>query len=161
MSSLARSARNCAVLTLLASAYLLLGAQDPGIDPAQEADESAAPRFGWVDVYLDSGTVRLAAYQVELAAETGAFQIVGIEGGEHAAFTEPPYYDPAALQHDRVILAAFSTDESLPAGRTRVARVHVRVEGAAPQYVAVLIVAGDADGMRIPAEIQLEEGAQP
>jgi hypothetical protein len=110
-------------------------------------------RFEAVDVFVDSGDVPLAAYQFELAAEVGQITIVGIEGGDPAAFKEAPYYDPAALnrQH-RIIVAAFSTARDLPKGVTRVARVHVYVTGdTEPQYVVALKVAASADGERIPA----------
>jgi hypothetical protein len=129
--------------------------------PSDQGPDAAAPEFRWVDVYIDSGNVPLAAYQFELAAETGDFRIVGIEGGEHPAFAEPPYYDPAALQNDRVILAAFSTADELPTGNTRVARVHVMIEGNPPQYLVTLSVAATKDGSRIPVDIVIEEGAQP
>jgi hypothetical protein len=122
--------------------------------PLLAEDEAATQsvRFAWVDIYVDSGDVPLAAYQFELAAETGSFQIVGVEGGEHPAFAAPPYYDPAALAHDHVIIAAFSTDDDLPAGRTRVARIHVQIAGGeTPDYVVKLIVAATADGTEIPA----------
>jgi len=113
--------------------------------------DTAAVRFEAVNVYVDSGDRPLAAYQFEFAAETGEVTIVGIEGGEHPAFTEPPYYDPAALSRNKVIIAAFSTAKDLPKGRTRVARIHVRVSGdIEPEYVVALRVAASADGERIP-----------
>ncbi|MGD8454178.1 MAG: hypothetical protein PVJ57_20380 [Phycisphaerae bacterium] len=161
----ARSAiRRLGLTAVLTGMLVLAGGQVPSDQPPASEPTPAtntAPRFGWVDVYLDSGDVPLAAYQFELTAETGDFQIVGIEGGEHPAFAEPPYYDPAALRHDRVILAAFSTADELPAGRTRVARVHVMTEGEPPQYVVALSVTATADGSLIPATSQIEEGAQP
>ncbi len=109
-------------------------------------------RFEAVDIVLDSGDLPLAAYQFEFAAETGQITIVGIEGGDHAAFKEPPYYDPAALRNNKVIIAAFSTAKDLPSGRTRVARIHVQVAGdVEPEYAVVLKVAASPDGERIPA----------
>jgi len=109
-------------------------------------------RFEAVDIVLDSGDLPLAAYQFEFAAETGQITIVGIEGGDHAAFKEPPYYDPAALRNNKVIIAAFSTANDLPTGQTRVARIHVQVAGdVEPEYVVVLKVAASPDGERIPA----------
>jgi len=125
-----------------------------GAAPLLAEDEAATQpaRFGWVDIYVDPGDVPLAAYQFELAAETGSFRIVGVEGGEHPAFAAPPYYDPAALAHDRILIAAFSTDDDLPAGRTRVARIHVQITGAeTPDYVVKLTVAATVDGTEIPA----------
>lgn len=119
----------------------------------------ASVRFRWVDVMMDSGNAQLAAYQVELVAEKGDVLIVSIEGGEHAAFKEPAYYDPAAMAKNRVILAAFSTGKDLPVGRTRVARVHVRVAGdLAPEYAIKVIVAAGADGEEIKASASVGEG---
>ena len=118
-------------------------------------------RFEAVEVYVDSGDVPLAAYQFELAAEVGEVKIVGIEGGEHPAFEEPPYYDPAALAHHRVIIAAFNTGRDLPAGPTRVARVHVMVTGERePQYAVKLHVAASSDGEKIPAQATLAQGEE-
>ena len=118
----------------------------------------AAARFEAVDVYVDSGQSALAAYQFELTVASGNATIVGVEGGEHAAFASAPYYDPAALAGGRIIISALSTGSELPAGRTRVARVHMRVEGTA-EYGAALTVAGDAAGQAIEAGIETE-GAQ-
>jgi len=63
-------------------------------------------RFAPLHIYLDSGNKSLAAYQFELKAFTGQIKIVGVEGGQHEAFEEAPYYDPAALANDRIIIAA-------------------------------------------------------
>jgi hypothetical protein len=115
-------------------------------------------RFGYVDIYVDTHGKPLAAYQLELKA-TASVKIVGIEGGEAAAFREPPYYDPAALMNDRVILAAFNTGSDLPAGKTRVARVHVRIAGGAvPEYSISMQVAADASGKPIAATASWTEG---
>lgn len=123
------------------------------------AQEGRGVRFEAVDVFVDSAEQPLAAYQFEFAAETGEVKIVGIEGGEHAAFREPPYYDPAALAQHRAIIAAFHTGADLPTGKTRVARIHVQVTGAAePGYVAELQVAASADGKEIPATLTLARG---
>ena len=94
-----------------------------------------AVRFESVDVFLDSFTHKLAAYQFELLAAGGHAEIVGLEGGEHKAFAHAPYYDPAALQGNRVIVAAYSVDAELPTGKTRVARIHMQITGAeVPEY---------------------------
>ncbi|HOW70011.1 MAG TPA: hypothetical protein PKY77_05360 [Phycisphaerae bacterium] len=115
-------------------------------------------RFEAVDVYIDSRGQRLAAYQVELMAESGVVKIVGIEGGEHAAFSEPPYYDPAALMNHRVILAAFSTGKDLPSGRTRMATIHVQVSGGGrPRYEVRLQTAGDPEGKSLSPLVGVEE----
>ena len=116
-------------------------------------------RFAPLHIYLDSGNRSLAAYQFELKATTGQIEIVGVEGGEHKAFSEPPYYDPAALAQDRIIIAAFNTGQDLPTGRTRIATIHLLIKGEAePQYELNLTVAGDADGEKISARLTFEKG---
>ncbi len=118
-------------------------------------------RFAPVHIYLDSGDKPLAAYQFELRARTGRIKIVGVEGGEHAAFQEAPYYDPAALMNDRIIIAAFNTGGDLPHGRTRIATIHLQILGdAEPQYELKLIVAADPEGENLPAQLTLETGEQ-
>jgi hypothetical protein len=120
------------------------------------ADRTA--RFQAIDVFIDSGPHPLAAYQFELRAEREDVKIVGVEGGEHAAFVEPPYYDPAALASGRIVIAAFHTGDDLPAGRTRVATVHVRVAGEGEaRFKAELTVSASTSGERIAAEIQVIE----
>ena len=116
-------------------------------------------RFAPLHIYLDSGNRSLAAYQFELKAAAGQIKIVGVEGGRHQAFKEAPYYDPAALAKDRIIIAAFSTGSDLPKGRTRIATIHLQIIGdAEPEYELKLDVAGDADGKEIPAKITFEKG---
>ena len=126
--------------------------------PQAPAQDSGRVRFRAIDIIIDTGDAPLAAYQFELAAEMGTIAIIGIEGGEHPAFAEPPYYDAAALQKNHIIIAAFSTQKDLPAGKTRVARVHVRVTGdTEPQYVVALRVAASPDGTHIPATAAASE----
>jgi len=79
--------------------------------PAHAVRFNAEPavRFAPLHIYLDCGSQSLGAYQFELKAASGRVKIVGVEGGQHPAFAEAPYYDPAALANDRIIVAAFST----------------------------------------------------
>ena len=115
-------------------------------------------RFAPLHIYLDSGNKPLAAYQFELRA-AGQIKIVGVEGGQHEAFKEAPYYDPAALANDRIIIASFNTGRELPKGRTRIATIHLQIIGdAEPDYQLKLIVAADADVNEIPAKISFEKG---
>ena len=128
---------------------------------AHPTPDPAAPRFAAIDVFVETGDVALAAYQLDLRAVTGDVRIVGIEGGEHAEFADPPYYDPAAMQGDRVIIAAFSTEAAdlLPTGRTRIATIHVRIAGRAePEYEARLDVSATVGGDPLAAEVILETG---
>jgi hypothetical protein len=88
---------------------------------------------------------------------------VGIEGGEHPAFKEPPYYDPKAMQKERVILAAFNTakDSDLPKGKTRVATIHLQIYGPeTPKFFLKLQTAANSQGKRISAEAAFEERKQ-
>jgi hypothetical protein len=115
--------------------------------------------FAPLHIYLDSGNKSLAAYQFELKAAAGQIKIVGVEGGQHKAFKDAPYYDPAALANDRIIIAAFNTGSELPTGRTRIATIHLQIIGEAePDYEIKLTVAADADAKEIPAEITFEKG---
>ena len=114
-------------------------------------------RFFAVDVYVNSLGMPLGAYQIEIADPTGASRIVGIEGGGHRAFHEPPFYDRAALQSNRVIIAAYSTLPQLPRSRTRVATLHLRVVGEIePELLALTQVAISAKGTKIPVTVHLE-----
>jgi hypothetical protein len=119
---------------------------------AQQPAEESRPRFHAVDIYIDSTNTPLAAYQLEFTVTNGVAKIVGIEGGVHRAFHEPPFYDPKAIQQERVIIAAFSTDkpESLPKGKMRVATIHLQTIGIeAPEFQLKLEAAADAEGNKI------------
>lgn len=117
---------------------------------ASEAQDT----FRAFDLFVDSGSKHLAAYQLEFKSANGSIQIVGIEGGDSWAFQAAPFYDPAAMQGDRVVIGAFATQREpmLPTGKTRVARVHVMIPaGAAPNLRAELQTAGSPDGSKIDA----------
>ena len=120
--------------------------------------EQPKVRFATLPIYIDSGNQHLAAYQFELKAVSGQIKIVGVEGGEHPAFADAPYYDPAALANDRIIIAAFNTGQNLPTGRTRIAIIHLQIIGdVEPKYQLELNVAGDENGREISAEITCEK----
>lgn len=120
-----------------------------GLMGMDEDPPKASLRFMPVDIYVESGESKLGAWQIEFAG-SGDVELVGVEGGEHTAYRQPPHYDAAALMQDRVILAALNTTDALPTGKTRVARLHLRVRGEAT-FETTLIAAGDADGERIEA----------
>ncbi len=125
-------------------------------------DNVQSIRFDAIDVYVQTGDKPLAAYQLDLSAEKGDVTIVGIEGGESEFFTAPPYYDPAAIQNDRVIIAYFSTAaaDALPRGKVRIATIHVQIVGdIQPKYDAKITVAATVDGEPIDAELILETGS--
>lgn len=114
-----------------------------------------------IDLFLESGSEGLAAWQVELKSESTDAAIVEIEGGEHPAFAEAPYFDPRAINNQRVILGAFSTGDNLPRGRSRVARVHVQLRGPGERvWQTRLTTAANTEGTLIPAEIRIEKAQQ-
>lgn len=119
---------------------------------AQQPATNAAMRFEAVDIFIETRDKPLAAYQLEFAITNGVAKIVGLEGGEPAAFREAPFYDPKAIQHERVIIAAFNTSSPAPSGRTRVATIHLQVSGELPKEFEVkLQVSADGRGNKIPA----------
>jgi hypothetical protein len=125
-----------------------------GGSSADDSNTTQTSRFEAVGVYIDPHGKPLAAYQCELIAEQGDVTLVGIQGGDHPAFSQPPYYDPHALLSHRIILAALSTAANLPAAKTRVATLMVRVSGTLePKYVARCQVAASADAKPMDAEI--------
>lgn len=151
--------RSAIACLMLIAAAIVAADNPPTTAPAtQPAAAAPASRFAWVDIYVDSGQTPLAAYQVELTSRTGNMNVVGIEGGDHAAFAEPPFHDRIAIIQNRVILAAYSTADELPAGSTRVARVMVELRGSQPMFDVKLIAAGGADAQPIQAEVRIREG---
>ncbi|MDP6361264.1 MAG: hypothetical protein QF473_39490 [Planctomycetota bacterium] len=106
--------------------------EEPGIRTTESGTS-----FKHIDVFVDSFEKPLAAYQFEILVKEGDARIVGVEGGDHSAFKEAPYYDPEALKSGRIIIAAFYTGNDLPDGRTRVARVHLIVMGKGKPEITV------------------------
>jgi hypothetical protein len=148
---------------LLAIGFLAIG-------QAPDTRERPTPdvRFAAYDVYVDSGKQPLGAWQVDVKAadgqNAGTVKIVGIEGGDAEVYKQPPVYDPRAMMRDRVIIGAYSTAADLPHGRTRVATIHVRLEGPAdwqPEFDVKLDTAATSEGAVIAGEVTLEKGARP
>ena len=136
---------------------ILLSVAVLGAVGAVPSGQESNLRFVPLHVYLDAGDAELAVYQFELKAFAGDVKIVGVEGGEHEAFSAPPYYDPAAMAEDRIIIAAFDLGDDLPRGRTRVATLHVQITGEVePAYEVDLQVAADSDGREIEATVSFE-----
>lgn len=129
-------------------------------DDAMPASAPSAVRFANVDILVDPHGTALAAYQLEFLADSKVVTLVGIEGGEHVAFTKPPYYDSKALGGGRVILAALNTGKDLPANKTRVARLHLQIKGSAnPTMSAKLVVAASSNDRTIDADVTVSQGA--
>ncbi len=124
------------------------------------AQSTNTVRFQAVEIFANSQTAALAAYQLEFTVTSSNAKIVGIEGGEHPAFAEAPFYDPKAIQHERVILAAFSTlsADKLPTGKTRVATIHLQISGTDElKFETKLTTAASSDGKTIAVEISATE----
>ena len=117
-------------------------------------------RFSVLEIYLETAEP-VAVWQFELREASGTMRVVGVESGDSDAFGEAPYYDLAAVSGgaaDRIVVADYSLRPAaeLPTGRSRVATVHVRLEGTAdPEYVLNLMAAGGANGEPIQATIDL------
>ena len=124
------------------------------------ADEEGRARFCAVDIFVDSGSTPLAAYQLRFAVTNGAAKIVGIEGGQHPAFRQPPFYDPKAIQNEVAIIASFNTAPvgELPVGKTRVATIHLRTTAIKqPQFELKLQTAADSRGNKFACVASFEE----
>ena len=140
---------------------ILAAAVDPQ-PTAPPTPQQAPTRFGTVDLFVDSAQTQMAAWEMEFKATTGQVEIVGIESGDNPDFHDPPYYDPAALKSNRIIVGAFNVKNDLPAGKTRVARLHLHISGAQrPVYAVNLVVAGDKEGKPIAAQASFSEGVVP
>jgi hypothetical protein len=138
---------------------LLLAVVIPACGVFAQESPTKPVRFLAVDVFVDSTNKPLAAYQLEFAASGGA-KIVGIEGGKHAAFKEAPFYDVKAMQHERVIIGAFSTAKAdkLPVGKTRVATIHIQATGDQPLRFDVKVkTAATVEGRKISTHASAEE----
>lgn len=135
---------------------LVAGAVAQIPSPAQNVEEGV--EFRAIDVVIDTGEHTLGAYRLELTGDSELLRIVGVEGGEHEAFAEPPYYDPRALMGGRIIIADLSTQTSLPSGKVRVATLHVQLKGDLPAELEVdLHEAASGDGRIIPVGVSLRD----
>ncbi len=150
------------IAILLLACSIFIEGENTGATEAKPVAQASSSRFAYVDIYVDTKSESLAAYQFNFSADQGHMTVVGIEGGEHAAFSKnPPYYDLHAIGQNRVILAAFSTANDLPHGKTRMARIHLMIEGDPPHYTLKLDVAANAAGKEISGVITFIEGATP
>ena len=99
----------------------------------------SASRFMPVHIVIDS-TEPLAAWQFEFTRIDGSMQVVGLENGDGPAHDTAPYYDRGAVAAgaaDRLVVAHYSLLDRtrLPSGTTRVATLHVMVDGEAEPEV--------------------------
>ena len=125
-------------------------------------------KFRSVPIFIDTGDVPLAAYQVEVAGTMGTMgklKIISVGNGDAPAFADPPmpelageaapFHDEAAVSgedSERIVLADFSLADAdaLPHGVTRVATVELVLIGEGePRLTARLIVAADPEGKPI------------
>lgn len=141
------------LLTLLLAAPLPFMAGAAHLQPAAE-EAPTSVRFTAIDITLDPMGQPLGAWQLNVAAIADGVTIVGIEGGDHPAYADAPYYDPAAIQRNRAIIAAYSTDADLPIATTRAARIHLMIEGdQRPDFSVTLTTAADALGEPLDAQV--------
>jgi hypothetical protein len=149
-----------AIVALVAVSALAARQAPPAASqPERVRNDSKLIQFRAIDIFIDSKSRPLAAYQLEFKPIKGDVKIVGIEGGEHEKFSSPPYYDPQAMQQERVIIAAFSTAplSSLPTGRTRIATIHVQIVGdSEPEFVVAPSVLATSQGKAIEADVEVK-----
>ncbi len=144
------------------AAVLVCGAVLAGVG---RQEQLVGVEFVAVDIFIDAGDSAIGSYQIEFDGSRGgqSVTLVGVEGGE-SVYASAPYYDPAALSDNRVIIAGLSTAEKLPAGRVRVARLHLQqADAGKTEYRVFLMAAGDESGARIEAQVSVEptEGGAP
>ena len=143
-----RSCLTAIFLILFAFAWAFADEVEPG---AEETDI----RFQAMDIFIDSRAQALAAFQVDVRYEKDRVKIVGLEGGETESYQEPPYFDPKGMEHGRIILAGFTLDDP-PKGETRVARLHLRIQGEMmPDLTIRVMTAARPGGERIAAKARL------
>jgi hypothetical protein len=119
-------------------------------------EQEPQPRFVAVDVFVDAGEHTLAGWQLDVTF--GSATLVGVEGGEPAAFRAAPTYDSRALRGGRVVLAALAREATaqLPNGRVRTARLHVMTrEPGLPAHELRSAVAVDVRGNRIEVDVEV------
>jgi len=143
--------------------------QQPRADDAQDA--GGGTRFTTIEVHIDPAGEPLGAYQFVFDAgpggasgATGA-RIVGLEGGGHPAFDEPPYYDRQAIQKqtDRIIVAAFNTSapRQLPSEKNHIATLHLAMPGdAETDFNVKLQTAANHKGESIEATLTTQPKGQ-
>lgn len=142
------AARFTATLTLSCAAVFAL------VVASLSSCARPAESFAVLEVRVEAGDARLAAYQLDLS--TAHTTIVGVEGGD-APFDAPPHYDPAALRQGRIRIGAFTTDDA-PRGEVLVARLHVLVRGEETYTPsAVLAARPDGESMTVPATVERVE----
>jgi hypothetical protein len=131
-------------------------------EPAPEAEprpaEKAAESFRAVDLWVDSGESRLAAYQVVVTYDKAAVEIVGVEGGATPGFESAPFFDEAGKNAGRIVLAAFTRDAKAVAGRKRLGRLHLMVTGK-PEFeikVEKVVTAAKIGGDKIEVAAELK-----
>jgi hypothetical protein len=120
-------------------------------------------RFAAYDLYISPKGEPLAAYQIRIKAMSGNVEIISVQGGEHSAFKEAPFFDPKAIQKGTIKLAAFSTKEAaeLPTRETRVASIQIQTDrpGEVPFDLDLQAVA-TTNGRPIEAKVRFIERDQ-
>jgi len=127
------------------------------VDEKPAQNEKVDEKFTTVDIFIDSGSNPLAAWQVELTYKADNVKVLSLEGGDDS-FAQPPHYDPTGMIGGKLIVAAFSTDDAkAPSGVIRVARLHIMTIGPVDRIQINLTTACKPGGEKIKAKVKLAE----
>lgn len=108
--------------------------------------------FSTVEVILDTEGAALGAYQIDLELGNDDVLLVGVEAGRD--FDATPTYDPRALQGRRIVLAGLDVVGPQSFGHVHVATLHVEhPTTVVPRVRVARVIAADAEGRRVPAEL--------
>jgi hypothetical protein len=125
---------------------------------------ATAAEFAVYDIFLDPDGNSLAAYQIKIWDRNAAIKIISVEGGEHTAFKDAPFFDPKAIQRNIIKLASFrvGTTETLPKSKTRIASLHVEIgPGLKPDLAVRLEAAARPGGGKLHPAVSILKRDQP
>lgn len=115
-------------------------------------------RTAAVDVYVDTLEQPLAGYEIEVAGDRGRLAVTGVEGGDPMGFSDPPACRTGP--DGKTVISASCRGQYFPVGKTRVARLSIRMAGSDPPrwHRVRLRHAAAPDGERLQARLVLSRG---
>jgi hypothetical protein len=143
------------VFFLIISFVLIISSSTLAGTPEEECKNKVG--FSTAEVYIDSSSDALAAYQIDIRYDKEKIKIVGLEGGADG-FNKPPFYDQAGLESGHIIIAAFVNDDTQAKnGSSRVARLHLQTTGCPPFEIKTETMASAKPGGKsIPVKVKID-----